>query len=43
MARNAPGKHYRKGITNREFFTMFPDEASAEEWFVKLRWLLPTA
>ena len=38
MARKAPGKHYRKGITLVELFDMFPDEASAEEWFVKLRW-----
>ena len=38
MARKAPGKHYRKGITLFELFDMFPDEASAEEWFVKLRW-----
>ena len=38
MARKAPGKHYRKGITLFDLFDMFPDEASAEEWFVKLRW-----
>ena len=38
MARNAPGKHYRKGISIPALFNMFPDEASAEEWFVKLRW-----
>lgn len=38
MARKAPGKHYRKGITLFELLDMFPDEESAKEWFVKLRW-----
>ena len=38
MARKAPGKHKRKGLSVREFFKMFPDDASAEQWFVKLRW-----
>ena len=35
---NAPGKHYRKGITLKEIFKMFPDDATAEAWFVQQRW-----
>ena len=38
MARSAPGKHYRKGITLAEFFRMFPDDAAAEAWFASTRW-----
>ena len=38
MARHAPGKHYRKGITLAEPFQMFPDDATAERWFVQSRW-----
>ena len=38
MAQNAPGKHFRKGITLTELFKMFPDDKSAEEWFVNSRW-----
>ncbi len=38
MARKAPGKHFRKGITLVELFKMFPDNATAEEWFVETRW-----
>lgn len=38
MAQNAPGQHYRKGITIIELFQMFPDDKTAEEWFVKQRW-----
>ena len=34
----APGKHYRKGISTKEIFKMFPDDATAEAWFVKQRW-----
>ena len=35
---NAPGKHYRKGITLKEVFKMFPDDVTAEAWFVEQRW-----
>ena len=35
---SGPGKHYRKGITLKEIFKMFPDDATAEAWFVKQRW-----
>ena len=38
MAQNAPGKHHRIGITLAELFKMFPDDKSAEEWFVNSRW-----
>ena len=38
MAQNAPGKHYRKGITLAKLFQMFPDDKTAEQWFVESRW-----
>ncbi len=37
MAYNAPGKHFRKGISTREFYRLF-DERKAEEWFIAQRW-----
>ncbi|WP_419944129.1 IS1595 family transposase [Candidatus Poriferisodalis sp.] len=33
MAKSAPGKHYRTGITLTELFDMFPTDAAAEAWF----------
>ena len=38
MAKNAPGKHYRKGITLMQLFDKFPDDKTAEKWFVEQRW-----
>ena len=38
MARNAPGKHYRKGITLTALFDKFPTDAAAEAWFAEQRW-----
>ena len=38
MSQKAPGKHYRKGISLIEIFQMFPDDESAEQWFVETRW-----
>jgi len=38
MAQKAPGKHYRKGITLARLFQMFPDDETAEAWFIKSRW-----
>ncbi len=38
MAKNAPGKHYRKGISLLELFQQFPDDSSAEQWFIAQRW-----
>ena len=35
---NAPGKHYREGISLIELFKMFPDEKTAEKWFEDERW-----
>ena len=33
-----PGKSYRKGISLIELFEMFPDEESAERWWIESRW-----
>ena len=38
MAHNAPGKHHRSGMTVMDLFRRFPDDATAEAWFVKVRW-----
>ena len=38
MAKSAPGKHYREGISIIELADMFPDEQSATKWFQKLVW-----
>ena len=38
MAQNAPGKHYREGISLVELMDMFPDEDAAHDWFVDRRW-----
>lgn len=38
MAQRAPGRHYRKGITLPRLFEMFPDDKTAEQWFVNTRW-----
>ena len=38
MKHKAPGKHYRKGLSLPQLFKMFPDDATAEAWFVKARW-----
>lgn len=38
MAQNAPGKHYRKGITLAGLFEMFPDNDAAEQWFEQTKW-----
>ena len=37
-ARNAPGKHYRKGITLVEAIQKFGDDQRANEWFVHRLW-----
>ena len=34
----APGKAYRKGITLKKMLKMFPDDETAEQWFIKQRW-----
>lgn len=38
MAQTGPGKSYRNGITLVELFRMFPDDETAEKWFVETRW-----
>ncbi len=37
-AKNAPGKHYRKGISLLDALQQFGDDAKAEAWFVARRW-----
>ena len=38
MTFNAPGKHNREGLSLLQVTSMFPDDATAEAWFVKTRW-----
>ena len=38
MAYKAPGKHFGTGVSVRKFFKLFPDDKTAEAWFVKQRW-----
>ena len=38
MASNAPGKHYRNGLSLVDIFRMFPDDAAAEKWITQTRW-----
>ena len=33
-----PGKAHRTGISLLELFEIFPDEASARQWFEEARW-----
>ena len=38
MAQNAPGKHFRKGISLIDLFKIFPDDKTVEKWFIQTRW-----
>ena len=38
MGYKAPGKHFRKGLSLKQLFKMFPDDETAREWFEKIRW-----
>ena len=38
MAAKGPGKNHRKGISLKKFFGIFPDDVTAERWFVEQRW-----
>ncbi len=38
MAKNAPGKHFRKGLSLMEAVQQFSDEQAVEGMFVKARW-----
>ena len=38
MAHKAPGKAHRQGLSIVELTRMFPDDETAERWFVQTRW-----
>ena len=38
MAQNAPGKHFRKGLSLVELTRMFPDDEAARKWVEGIRW-----
>ena len=38
MAKNAPGKHYRKGLSLTEAIQQFSDENAVERMFIEARW-----
>ncbi len=38
MAKKAPGRAHRQGLTVIELFKLFPDNAAAEAWFEAQRW-----
>ena len=38
MTKKAPGKAHRKGFTLKQFLAMFPDNETAEAWFIQQRW-----
>ena len=38
MSKKAPGKSHRTGISMRELFRRFPDDATAEAWLIEQRW-----
>ena len=38
MSQNAPGKHFRKGISLIELFGMFPDNETSMKWFEDRIW-----
>lgn len=38
MAQEAPGRHERKGMSLVELIQAFPDDKSAEDWFISIRW-----
>ena len=38
MAKKAPGKSHRKGVTLIQLMDMFPDEETATEWFESVVW-----
>ena len=35
---SAPGQHFRKGISLVQLFRMFPNDETAEAWFIRKRW-----
>ena len=38
MSKSAPGKYYRQGMSLKTLFRKFPNNDTAERWFVKTRW-----
>ena len=38
MAHKAPGKAFRKGLSLVDITRMFPDNETAEQWFIETRW-----
>lgn len=34
----APGKSHRKGVSLKRIFKMFPDDITAEQWYIEQRW-----
>lgn len=38
MAHEAPGRHHREGMSLIDLFRMFPDDKTAEDWFIRARW-----
>lgn len=38
MEKKVPGKAYHKGVSLIEIMRMFPDNETAEAWFVEKRW-----
>ena len=38
MSKPAPGRSHRTGISLAELFRLFPDDAAAEEFFIRRRW-----
>lgn len=38
MAQKAPGKAFREGVSIMDMMKMFPDDATAEKWFIEKRW-----
>ena len=38
MSQPGPGRSHRTGISLAELFKLYPDDAAAEQWFIKHRW-----
>ena len=38
MSKKGPGKHFRKGMSILEITKQFPDDDTAEKWFIEQRW-----
>ncbi len=38
MTKQAPGKSHREGISLVKIMQMFPNDATAEQWFIENRW-----